>query len=186
MTEAAHGGPAAGGWAAVYEAYRRLNDAIEWVVIAVTAAIVGVIVMLPFIGVVVRWITGEGYSFLAETAPQLVPWVVFPMIGVLLRRDGHIAVDMVPHFLQGGAATALRVAVLGLCAVATAAMGWFGVRTTTFFANLGQLSTTEIEFPLWYLYVSYPVGMLLAANFCLESLIGEASGRRRRRQAEVL
>lgn len=170
----------------LYEAYRRFNDVLERIIVTLACVVVAVIVLLPFVGVVVRWVTGEGYSFLAETAPQLVPWVVFPMIGVLLRCDGHITVDMLPHFLKGRAQTALRVLVLALCVVATAAMAWFGMRTTAFFANLGQLSTTEIEFPLWYLYLSYPVGLLLAANFCLESLIGESLGRRPRRQSEVL
>jgi TRAP-type C4-dicarboxylate transport system permease small subunit len=169
-----------------YGAYRRFNDVLERIIVALACVIVAVIVMLPFVGVVVRWVTGEGYSFLAETAPQLVPWVVFPMIGVLLRCDGHIAVDMLPHFLKGRAQTVLRVVVLAICVVAIAAMAWFGIRTTAFFAKLGQMSTTEIEFPLWYLYLSYPVGLLLAANFCLESLIGESLGRRPRRQSEVL
>ena len=169
-----------------YEGYRRFNDVLERIIVAVACVAVAVIVMLPFVGVVVRWVTGEGYSFLAETAPQLVPWVVFPMIGVLLRCDGHITVDMLPHFLKGRSQTVLRVVVLAICVIATAAMAWFGMRTTAFFAKLGQLSTTEIEFPLWYLYVSYPVGLLLAANFCLESLIGESLGRRPRRQSEVL
>jgi TRAP-type C4-dicarboxylate transport system permease small subunit len=181
VTQAAR--PDGGGF---YGAYRRFNDVLEWVVVAFACVIVAVIVMLPFVGVVVRWVTGEGYSFLAETAPQLVPWVVFPMIGVLLRCDGHIAVDMLPHFLKGRAQTVLRVAVLAICVVAIVAMAWFGIRTTAFFAKLGQLSTTEIEFPLWYLYLSYPVGLLLAANFCLESLIGESLGRRPHRQSEVL
>lgn len=169
-----------------YAGYRRFNDVLERVIVSFACLIVAVIVLLPFVGVVVRWLTGEGYSFLAETAPQLVPWVVFPMIGVLLRCDGHIAVDMLPHFLKGRSLTVLRVAVLGICVVAIAVMAGFGVRTTAFFAKLGQLSTTEIEFPLWYLYLSYPVGLLLAANFCLESLIGESLGRRPRRQSEVL
>jgi len=169
-----------------YEAYRRFNDVLERIIVVVACVAVAVIVLLPFVGVVVRWVTGEGYSFLAETAPQLVPWVVFPMIGVLLRCDGHIAVDMLPHFLKGRSQTVLRVVVLAICVVAAAAMAWFGMRTTAFFAKLGQLSTTEIEFPLWYLYLSYPVGLLLAANFCLESLIGESLGRRPRRQSEVL
>jgi len=169
-----------------YDAYRRFNDVLERIIVTVACATVAVIVLLPFVGVVVRWVTGEGYSFLAETAPQLVPWVVFPMIGVLLRCDGHITVDMLPHFLKGRSQTVLRVVVLAICVIATAAMAWFGMRTTAFFAKLGQLSTTEIEFPLWYLYLSYPVGLLLAANFCLESLIGESLGRRPRRQSEVL
>ena len=170
----------------LYEAYRRFNDVLERIIVTLACLVVAVIVLLPFVGVVVRWITGEGYSFLAETAPQLVPWVVFPMIGVLLRCDGHIAVDMLPHFLKGRSLTVLRIAVLAICVGACAAMAWFGMRTTAFFAKLGQLSTTEIEFPLWYLYASYPIGLLLAANFCLESLIGESLGRRPRRQSEVL
>jgi TRAP-type C4-dicarboxylate transport system permease small subunit len=180
------GRPQGSGGGGALAVYQRVNDAIETLVVALACLLVAVIVLMPFVGVVVRWVTGEGYSFLAETAPQLVPWMVFPMIGVLLRADGHIAVDMLPHFLKGRALTVLRVGVLAVCTAACVAMGWFGARTTAFFMGLGQMSTTEIEFPLWYLYVSYPIGMLLAANFCLESLIGEATGRRPRRVAEVL
>jgi TRAP-type C4-dicarboxylate transport system permease small subunit len=47
-----------------------------------------------------------------------------------------------------------------------------------FFRQLGQMSTTEIEFPLWVLYTSYPLGFALAANFALESLLLELAGRR--------
>ncbi len=171
---------------AFYDAYRRLNDWVEAAIVVLACAVAAIVVLLPFVGVTVRLLTGEGYSFLAETAPQLVPWMVFPMLGVLLRRDSHIAVDMLPHYLSGGALTALRVLVLAICVAATAAMGWFGAQTTAFFARLGQLSTTEVEFPLWYLYVSYPIGLFLAASFALESLIGEALGRRVRRHSEAL
>ncbi len=163
----------------IFEAYQRLNDLIEAGILAFTALMVAVIVLLPVAAVAVRLVTGEGYSFLAETAPQLVPWVVFPMVGVLLRRDGHIGVDMLPHFLEGRSLVLLRAVVFAICILATIAMAIFGARTTAFFATLGQLTTTEIEFPVWYLYVAYPFGFVLAANFCLESLIGEVLGRRR-------
>ena len=161
-----------------YGRYRRFNDAVEFVLVAFAGFVVAVIVALPVVSAVTRLITGQGYSFLDETAPQLVPWMVFPMLGVLLRKDGHITVDMMLHTLKGRALTWLRISVLGVSLLATLAIGVMGYRTTVFFAGLGQLSTTEIEFPLWYLYVSYPVGFFLAANFCLESLIGEALGRR--------
>ena len=161
-----------------YERYRRVNDILERVIVGFACLMVAVIVALPMASALVRLVTGQGYSFLDETAPQLVPWVVFPMLGVLLRHDGHITVDMLLHYLSGRALTALRVAVLAIALVASILIGVFGYRTTQFFAELGQLSTTEIEVPLWYLYVSYPIGFLLAANFCLESLIGEALGRR--------
>lgn len=160
------------------EAYRKVNDALEWLIVAFTGTIVLVIVVLPFVAAAVRLGTGEGYTWLAESPPQLVPWVVFPLIGVLLRHDRHIAVDVVPHFLSGGRLRALRVAVLGICLASALAFAAFGTRTVLFFKQLGQLSTTEIEFPLWVLYLSYPLGFLLAANFCLEALLREATGQR--------
>lgn len=160
------------------EAYRKFNDALERLIVAFTGGLILVIVALPFIAAVVRFGTGEGYTWLAESPPQLVPWVVFPLLGVLLRHDRHIAVDVLPHFLQGKRLTALRVAALAISFVSAIAFTAFGTRTVLFFRQLGQMSTTEIEFPLWVLYVSYPVGFLLAANFCLEALLREARGVR--------
>lgn len=160
------------------ETYRKVNDVIEWLIVAFTGLIILVIVALPFISTVVRYITGEGYTWLAESPPQLVPWVVFPLIGVLLRHDGHIAVDVVPHYLKGRALVWLRAAVLSGCLIAVLAFAVFGVKTVLFFRQLGQMSTTELEFPLWVLYVSYPLGFVLAANFCLETLLRELAGTR--------
>ena len=161
-----------------FEAYRKVNDALEWLIVAFTGVVVLAIVALPFIAAVVRFGTGEGYTWLAESPPQLVPWVVFPLLGVLLRHDRHIAVDVLPHFLEGARLRALRVIVLGISLASALAFTVFGTRTVLFFRQLGQMSTTEIEFPLWVLYVSYPLGFLLAANFCLEALLREARGQR--------
>lgn len=161
------------------DAYKRVNDALEWLIVGFTGLVILAIVALPFVAAVVRWITGEGYTWLAETPPQLVPWVVFPLLGVVLRHDGHIAVDVLPHYVQGRTLTLLRAAVLGCCLAAAIAFAVFGWKTVLFFRQLGQMSTTEIEFPLWTLYVSYPLGFILAANFALESLLRELAGTRR-------
>lgn len=168
------------------ETYRKVNDAIEWLIVAFTGAIILVIVALPFISTVVRYITGEGYTWLAESPPQLVPWVVFPLVGVLLRHDEHIAVDVMPHYLKGRALAWLRALVLGISLVGVTAFAIFGVRTVLFFRQLGQMSTTEFEFPLWMLYVSYPLGFILAANFCLEAMLRELAGSRGRRRMAPL
>jgi len=160
------------------EAYRRVNDALESLIVAFTGGVVVLIVALPFVAAVVRFGTGEGYTWLAESPPQLVPWVVFPLLGVLLRHDRHIAVDVLPHFLTGRRLAVLRLTVLAICLVSCLAFAAFGTRTVLFFRQLGQMSTTEFEFPLWVLYMSYPIGFLLAANFCLEALLREARGQR--------
>lgn len=161
--------------------YKRLNDGLAWLIVGFAGVLVLVIVALPFVSAVVRYLTGEGYTWLAETPPQLVPWVVFPLLGVVLRHDGHIAVDVLPHYLRGRALTLVRAAVLAVCLAAGIAFGVFGAKTVLFFRQLGQMSTTEIEFPLWVLYIAYPLGFFLAANFALESLLRELAGTREAR-----
>ena len=160
------------------DAYKKANDVLEWLIVGLSGLLILLIVALPFVAAVVRWSTGEGYAWLAEAPPQLVPWVVFPLLGVVLRHDGHIAVDVLPHYLHGRSLTLVRAAVLGACLAAAAAFGVFGLKTVLFFKELGLASATEIEFPLWTLYVSYPLGFLLAANFALESLLRELAGKR--------
>jgi TRAP-type C4-dicarboxylate transport system permease small subunit len=162
----------------VLEAYKRLNDGLEWLIVGFTGVLVLIIMALPFVSAAVRYLTGEGYTWLAEMPPQLVPWVVFPLLGVVLRHDGHIAVDVLQHYLKGRSLNLLRAAVLGACLAAGIAFAVFGAKTVLFFRQLGQMSTTEIEFPLWVLYTSYPLGFVLVANFALESLLHELAGRR--------
>ncbi|HKQ27656.1 MAG TPA: TRAP transporter small permease [Burkholderiales bacterium] len=161
------------------DAYKKVNDALEWLIVGFSGLLILLIVALPFVSAVVRYATGEGYTWLAESPPQLVPWIVFPLLGVVLRHDGHIAVDVLPHYVQGRTLTLLRAAVLGACLAAAVAFAVFGVKTVLFFAQLGQMSTTEIEFPMWVLYTSYPLGFILAANFAFESLLREIAGKRR-------
>lgn len=165
------------------EGYKKVNDALEWLIAAFTGVLVLVIVALPFVSAAVRYFTGEGYTWLAEFPPQLVPWVVFPLLGVVLRHDGHIAVDVLPHYVKGRRLTLLRAAVLAASFIAAVAFALFGAKTVLFFRQLGQMSPTEFQFPLWLLYISYPLGFLLAANFALESLLRELAGKRRPEQA---
>lgn len=165
------------------EGYKKVNDALEWLIAAFTGVLVLVIVALPFVSAAVRYFTGEGYTWLAEFPPQLVPWVVFPLLGVVLRHDGHIAVDVLPHYVQGRRLTLLRAAVLAASFIAAVAFALFGAKTVLFFRQLGQMSPTEFQFPLWLLYISYPLGFLLAANFALESLLRELAGKRRPEEA---
>jgi TRAP-type C4-dicarboxylate transport system permease small subunit len=159
------------GMAGFLGGYRRFNDVLAGAIIAVASALIALIVIAPFAAAVTRYVTGQGYDWLAELPPQLVPWVVFPLAGVLLRNERHIAVEVLPHFLAARPLNVLRILLMAISFAGCLVFAVFGVSAVQFFAQLGQLSTTEIEFPLWWLYVSYPVGFFLAANFCLESIL---------------
>jgi len=50
----------------VLEAYKRLNDGLEWLIVGFTGLLVLIVVALPFVSAAVRFLTGEGYTWLAE------------------------------------------------------------------------------------------------------------------------
>ena len=151
--------------------YGRINDAISRCIIWLAQAIVAFVVLALFGGSVVRYFTGTGYDWVLELPPQLMPWLVFPMIGVLLRREQHVTVDALPAFLSGSKLAALRLFALAVSLFGCLFFAYAGADALAFFIELGQVAQTEISFPLWYLYLSFPFGFALAANFCLEALL---------------
>lgn len=161
-----------------FAAYHRFNDylasAITWFAIAILALVVLVLIY----GAVSRYTTGMGYDWVLDMPPRAMPWLVFPMVGVLLRKNGHVTVDVLPTLIARRYLTLLRATGLTISLAACVAFAMAGTEAVQFFQRLNQMSTTEIRYPIWYLYLSFPVGFILAANFCLDALLTELTGRR--------
>jgi TRAP-type C4-dicarboxylate transport system permease small subunit len=152
-------------------AYRRANDYLEMALYAMAVAIMLFIVLAIFAAAATRYLTGIGYDWLAELPAQLVPWVVFPMLGVLLRRGLHLSVDVVSYVASERHMTLVQLGVAVVCLVTSAVFVVAGINAVSFFRMLNQYSTTELRFPLWWLYVAFPAGFLIAANYSLELLL---------------
>ncbi|MBM3567437.1 MAG: TRAP transporter small permease subunit [Alphaproteobacteria bacterium] len=150
---------------------KGINDVLERVVRGLGGALIAVILFALFASAATRYVTGIGYDWLTELPPQLLPWIVFPMIGVLLRHDGHVTVDVLPHFLHGRNLTRLRAVVFAFSTLACLAFAIFGVDAVGFYQRLGQRTATEVEIPLWLLYLSFPIGFFMAASFTGEALL---------------
>ena len=118
-----------------------------------------------------RFFFGFGYAILNDLPPLLMPWVVFPMMGVLLRSNSHITVDMLPALLSDRWEQLLSI---GIGAIILATSFWFflgGMDALRFFMRLNQTTETGIRFPLWWIYTSFPVGFALLAWFAIERMI---------------
>lgn len=152
-------------------AYRKLNDVLAMIVTVWCSLIVAFCVLALFGGAVTRYVTGTGYAWVLELPPELLPWLVFPMAGVLLRTDRHIAVDIAPSLLTGARLNALRLVIMLISLIGCLIFVYAGYEAVSYFHQSGQVTTTEIRIPVWLLHLAFPVGFALAANFCLEGLI---------------
>ncbi|MDF1719433.1 MAG: TRAP transporter small permease subunit [Minwuia sp.] len=160
-------------------AYRVLygtNSLIQRIAIGVGMAIIAFAVIALFAAAVERHVTGRGYAWMNDLPPFLLPWCVFPVMGVLLRSGRHISVDVAPTMLAERSAQILRL-VVGLIALVSGI--YFcnaGVEATGFFRMLGEVTETEIQFPFWFLYAAFPTGFGILALFALEMVMREILG----------
>ncbi|GJL87935.1 MAG: hypothetical protein DHS20C03_16440 [Minwuia thermotolerans] len=157
-------------------AYRLLygtNSLIQRIALGLGMAVVAFAVLSLFAAAVERHVTGRGYAWMNDLPPFLLPWCVFPLMGVLLRSGRHISVDVAPTLLPAGPARILRL-VVGLIALVSGI--YFcnaGIEATGFFRMLGEVTETEIQFPFWFLYAAFPTGFGILALFALEMVLRE-------------
>ncbi|GHF55410.1 TRAP transporter small permease [Seohaeicola zhoushanensis] len=151
--------------------YMKFNDVLGMLCLIVACCGVAFAIIALSAAALERLLFGFGYAILNDLPPLLMPWVVFPMMGVLLRADRHVTVDFLPHFLAPRGRLFLNL-LLG--AVICAAAVWLlmgGLDALAFFRRLRQTTETGIRFPLWWIYLSFPVGFALLAWFALEKAI---------------
>ena len=165
--------------------YGRFNDALAAALMLAAAGIGFGIFVIFVVGAATRYITGIGYDWSLDLPPMLVPWTVFLAIGPLLRQNRHITMDMLPAFTVGR--TRLAVDAAGLIISLTVAIVFSinGAEVTQIFRDFGQRAEMEIYWPLWWTYISLPIGFALFANFALEGLLKNLAVTAGLRSAQV-
>ncbi|KPP86019.1 MAG: TRAP-type C4-dicarboxylate transport system, small permease component [Rhodobacteraceae bacterium HLUCCO07] len=148
-----------------------LNNILEIVVKTFAGILVGFMVLTVFGGAVTRYVTGIGYNMVMELPPILMPWLIFPVAGILMRSGSHIAVDFLPERLSPRPARALRAIVALIAIGAGVVFCYAGFDATTVFKTVGQKTEMEWAFPIWWIYLSFPVGFAILTSFALENLL---------------
>ena len=133
--------------------------------------IMAIIVLALTASAVTRFVSGTGYDWLIELPPALVPWLVFPLLGPLLRTGDHIQVDLVPALLSHKNKIILRLVTSVIALIASVVFLIAGTEAVSLFRGLGQMMELEIEIPIWTMYLAFPVGFAMLASFALEAIL---------------
>lgn len=115
------------------------------------------------------------WAFMEELPSLFMPYLVFLLLGVALKRNLHVSVDLLPALLKGRSRAVLSAVIylaigVGSCVLLHGAM--LGVKG---FYLMGFRTTTEIAFPVWVFYLSLVIGfgflILFAAEMFVESVM---------------
>ena len=82
------------------KALRAINKLFASASMMLAMSIIFIMVAALFLSATTRFITGTGFAWFIELPPVLVSWLVFPLLGPLLKKGQHIKVDFLTPILS--------------------------------------------------------------------------------------
>jgi TRAP-type C4-dicarboxylate transport system permease small subunit len=149
----------------------QFNKVISQIVFALATALIGLIVLALTMSAVTRYVSGNGYDWFIELPPAMVTWLVFPLLGPLFKSGQHISVDFVTVFLSDTQVAFLKFLTHVVTLIAAVIFTQAGIGATQLYIQLGELMELEIEIPVWWIYLAFPVGFIILGLISLELLL---------------
>ena len=138
-----------------------INGILSKITFFIAMAIVCVMVLALSASALTRYISGHGFDWFIELPPALVSWLVFPMLGPLLKTGNHIEVDFVSTILSAKSIKYVKFSVYLISFISSFIFFKAGLEATLLFYNLGQMMELEIDVPIWIMFLSFPVGFII-------------------------
>lgn len=155
--------------------WNRLNNFLEKVLLAVACTILAGTTLSLSAAAFGRTLFSRTWGLMEELPALFMPYVVFLLLGVALRRGLHVSMDLLPTFLKGRARDLLMIAIYVTIAIGSCIFLYGSLLGVRGFYQMGFKTTTEIAFPIWIFYLSLVIGftimILFSAEMFLESML---------------
>ena len=150
---------------------RVVNSILSKIAMTLATCIIFIMVAALTLSASTRFFTGSGFAWFIELPPVLVSWLVFPLLGPLLKKSQHIQVDFITSLLSEKSKKILNISVNLVALISACVFFKAGYEATLLFFNLGQLLEIEIDVPIWWMYLAFPVGFFILGLVAIELLI---------------
>jgi C4-dicarboxylate transporter, DctQ subunit len=137
-----------------------LREAVHRAEEALIALILGVMTVLSFVQVVLRYVFNSGFIWQLEAETYLFSWLVMLGISYCVRVRAHIGVDVAVRLLPAPARRAIGILVLLLALSYTCLMiyGSFDYLNRLYIINV---EAEDIPLATWKLSLCLPLGFVL-------------------------
>jgi C4-dicarboxylate transporter DctQ subunit len=151
--------------------WSRVSHFLEKVLTAVACVILAGTTLSLSAEALARTFFSRTWGLMEELPSLFMPYLVFLLLGVALKRNLHVSVDLLPALLKGRAKAVLDAVIhlatgVGSCILLYGA--FLGVKG---FYHMGFRTTTEIAFPIWIFYLALVIGFGLLFFFAAEMFV---------------
>ncbi len=151
----------------------KANERLEKVIYLLAMFLVANMVLALFLSALIRYLSGTGYDWFIELPPILTSWLVFPLLGPLLKSGSHIKVDVLNNILSAQQLSILKLVIAIIALIASIVFLIAGIEATNLYFKLGQVMELEIEIPVWWVYLAFPTGFGVMTLFATELILVE-------------
>ena len=149
------------------------NKKLEKAIYLLAMFIVANMVLALFLSALIRYLSGTGYDWFIELPPILTSWLVFPLLGPLLKSGTHIKVDLLSNLLNLRQCAILKLVIAAIALMSSIVFLIAGIEATSLYFMLGQVMELEIEIPIWWVYLAFPTGFGIMTLFAAELMLVE-------------
>ena len=149
----------------------RLNSFLSKLSYSLAMLIVAIMVMALSLSAITRYVSGTGYDWLIELPPILVCWLVFPLLGPLLKEGNHIQVDFLSSLVSPNANKYIKISMNITAFLASLVFFKAGFDATMLYYRLGQMMELELNIPIWWMFLAFPVGFFILGLVAIELLV---------------
>jgi len=150
-----------------------INHTLEKAIYLMAMFLVANMVLALFLSALIRYISGTGYDWFIELPPILTSWLVFPLLGPLLKSGSHIKVDLLNNVLSPWQFAMLKFVIATIALLSSIVFFIAGIEATNLYFMLGQVMELEIEIPIWWVYLAFPTGFGIMTLFATELMLVE-------------
>ncbi|WP_161632224.1 TRAP transporter small permease [Aliihoeflea sp. 2WW] len=130
----------------------------------IIGGLMGAAMALVFYTVLMRYVSpANAPRFTDEIVVYGVMWAVMLAWGGVSRSRNHVRADLVLHVMPPRLRHLSEIAANVVGFAFALFLGWFGYLVAYEAWDFGDLSPTNIRFPLWVYYSALPIGALLMA-----------------------
>ncbi|MBU2648134.1 TRAP transporter small permease [bacterium] len=153
-----------------FKYYQKGTEYLLKIVLALAMILLALDILSIFSEVISRYIFKSSMAEMEELPRLLIPFMVFPMMGVLLKLKSHVSVDVLPDMLKGKNRSILMIGVYAIVLAISVLFFIAGIISVKYFYDLGFETVTEVVFKFWVIYLAFPLGFGIMILIAIEML----------------
>lgn len=139
---------------------RDFLDRCDYFLVAIAGIAVLLMMLITSYDVIMRYIFNDPTDWALDVSTFLIPICVFLSLAYVLRKEGHVRVELLLNALKPRVRALLLLITSFISLIVFAIATWMGVKITVESIQRWELSLGTSEILMWPIKLMVPVGFL--------------------------